>query len=160
MLKFCRICLDPENVTLSELKFVRNLCYCQDGSGNLHRKCLEEWMEKSGQKCCNQCHGKYNADFMERSLWSYIWSDHDERIKLVQKALYFFNIVHVTLLALYVCFYVPIHSSWVPYKIMIIAALMMRSFFNLKAIIQLFTNISQNYDCWKRRSFKVVIKEY
>lgn len=48
----CRICLEEGNTT--------SVCDCKGTQGQVHIKCVQQWIETSGKRECEICHAEYH----------------------------------------------------------------------------------------------------
>lgn len=154
-LQYCRLCLKPENVNRLEQRFVSNLCYCRES--NFHRQCLVEWIESTGFTNCHRCQCEYNVTIKPNSLFVYLWSTREILIRTQHKLLRSINILHITLIVLYVILYIDL--AFYPIKLILIILLMMRCYLNAKSLYYFIQSIFQNYTYWKQRHLKVLLNE-
>lgn len=152
-LKYCRLCLKPEDTNEENMRFVQNLCFCQEG--NFHRRCLDEWITYSGYSSCKKCHCPYNLRYEPQSLLTYLWSSPSEWVRFSQKLVRLADIVHITMLTFYVCFYLEL--NFFPLKLTLITFTTFRAILNLKALRNWLRSILSNYSEWKRRHFRFIL---
>ncbi|KAF7488481.1 hypothetical protein SSS_06054 [Sarcoptes scabiei] len=154
---YCRLCLEPENSERQEMTFLPNLCYCQES--NYHRKCLTEWIENSGFTSCHRCQCDYDVIYQSRSLLDFLWTTKEDLIRTLQKILRFINILHITLIVLFVCCLSNLSSSIsINYKIILMILVLIRSYFNLKSLYYYCVSTSKHFTEWKRSHFNVLLK--
>lgn len=153
--KYCRLCLEPENPHVKELTFILNLCFCND-EGNLHRKCLKEWIEKTGIFSCDKCHCRYDASVEAKTFLTFLSSSKGEIIKMIQKIIYFADILHLSLITIYVYIYLD-NIPFCPYRIVLLALTVLRTCFNFRVLHVHFERLSLSYTEWKRQHYSVTV---
>lgn len=155
-LQYCRLCLKPENVNRLELKFTPNLCYCRES--NFHRQCLIEWIESTGFTNCHRCQCDYNVSMKPPSFFAYIWSTREILIRTQHKLLRSINIIHITLIILYVILYID-RLAFYPLKLALIILMLIRCYLNAKSMYYFIQSVFQNYSYWRQRHSNVLLND-
>lgn len=153
----CCLCLEQEDLTDKERKFVRNVCYCENSY--LHRKCLQEWIELSGLKFCRQCHCRYAAKIVPRSMYQYLISCDEEWVRFMQILMRSFNVLQIALVAWYICAYVNLPNLWIPLKFFLRILLDIRICLSIYKIGWFIHDFRKNYDNWKLYCCTVIVDD-
>ena len=143
----CRICLGTDNLIIA--------CECIGDFEKIHNKCLNEWLESTGNRFCDLCGYKYRMNKKYKNRFDWLSDRTDELETLIEITAKTVQIWHCYILGW-------IMSSLVGTNVWTISSLNAILFFRLFNICYIWTQfvlkLIYDYREWRQNNYTIEVQ--